>query len=444
MNVVILGAGVVGTHLAKILCSRDIDTTIIDRDKKRLGFIADRIDVRTIEGDVYNQGILKAAGCGQADLVLSVTNDDAINIITSSMAKHMGAKKVLARIRDRRLLEGWQEDYSDWFHIDQVLSPEKLTAQEIAKRIGTAGFYVPETLSDSNVALQEWTIRSETSLLNKDLREISEFNQIIIPAIFRNNEIVIPSGHDRLQLDDRVFMVGRRQDIKKVAKVLQSDINDRRMMMIFGGGEIGYTLAKTLESTRWSVKIIEPDEERCQFLSSQLHQTLVIHGSCLEEEFLLEQSIQNVDVFVATTKDEEDNLISSLVAKELGAKQSITLSDREEFVEIMKRLGIDATVSPKLITANTLLQVLDPGPFKSIIILRENYAEVIQVTITASAKITEFTLSEAGLPNNVIIAAIIRDGQAMVPRGDVQLKEHDIALIFTLTEHLDTLHKLFQ
>jgi len=324
-----------------------------------------------------------------------------------------------------------------------VLSPEHLTAIEVAKRIGTAGFYVPESLSHSNIALQEWTISGDSPFLNRKLRDLSEFEHIIIPAIFRGNEVLIPSGEDRLEAKDRFFMVSSREDIQKVASKLESTTDNSRVVMIFGGGRVGFGLAKILEKTRNQVKLVEPDPALCKTLSEKLDRTLVIQGTCLEEEFLLESHIEKVDFFISVTEDEEKNLLAALLAKVLGASEATVLSDRQEFSGIMKHLGVDMTVSPRLITANAVMQLLDPGPLRTLIILQEKVAEVLQVEIGPNAKIVGVPLAQAKLPREMIVAAIVRKGEVLVPRGNLGMCIGDTALLFTKTVHLEEVEKIF-
>ena len=234
MNIIVLGAGVVGTHLTEILSARGHDLTVVEQDAKKISLLADKIDVNCLTGDVQNVKTLSLAGVVGADLLLAVTSNDATNLLTASLAKQLGAKKVVARVRNKNLIEGWQNSHRNWFQIDLVLSPEDLTANELAKRIGSAGFYVPETLSHSNVALQEWTIADESPFVNRSLREISQYAHVIIACIFRDNQIIIPSGNEQLKLKDRFFMVGARPDIQKVAARLHSGSTGCRNIMIFG------------------------------------------------------------------------------------------------------------------------------------------------------------------------------------------------------------------
>lgn len=443
MNIVIMGAGVVGSHVAEILSHRGYDITIVDSNSSKLQALSDRLDIRSYLGEATDHKTLISCGVNSADLVLGMTNFDTVNLVSTSMAKLLGAKKVIARVKEKIFLEDWDKQYQNWFHIDQLVSPELLTAKELAKRIGTAGFYVPDALSESNIALQEWLCPPDTPFINRALKDVSEFTKVMIPSIFRQNEILIPSGMDQLLPLDRFFMVGPVDSIKEISKKLQSASNKNRSVTIYGGNMIGLTLAKLLEKTRLSVRIIDSDINICKMLSQNLSSTLVVHGNCLDESFLLEQGIQYTDVFIAITYHEEDNLVASLIAKNLGAKSTIVLSDRMEYVEIMKRLGIDTTVSPRLIVANSLLKDLDPGPVKTIIILQENKAEVVEVLVKENARLLHMTIAKMGLPKGMIISALIRDHKVIVPRGDIAIEPHDRLLIFTLIENIDFILKNF-
>ncbi len=444
MKVVILGAGVVGTNIAEIFSERGHDITVIDQDPKRLEAIAERFEVSTLLGDAISHKTMKFAECDKTDIVLSVTSDDAINVLTASLAKRLGAKKVLARVREKDLVEGWEEYYKSWFNIDYILAPELLTAREIVKRIGTAGFYVQENLSHANITLQEWTISEDSPLfLNQPLKNIAELGNVRIPCIFRNNEVIVPSGTDRLEPKDRFFMVGHKEDVQAVTTKLESERYKNRVIMIYGGDMIGFSLAKMLERTRLTVKLLDPRESVCKILSQNLNKTLILQGSCLEEEFMIQQNMQSVSLFVAVTPDEENNLIASLMAKDLGAKSTLVLSERAEYTNIMKRLGIDTAVSTRLIAANAVLQLLDPGPLKTLVLLQEDKAEVLEILVGKDAKISGLTIVKANFPKGLIVAAMIRHGEVIIPKGSQKILPKDILIIFTLKEHLETIQKLF-
>lgn len=443
MNIILLGAEVLGTHIAQILSNRHHDVTVVDPDIKKIEKIESRVDVQCVIGDFLSAETLQNAGCAEADLLISISNLDTENIIAASFAKKLGTKKVIAKIGNRILLDGWKKYYPSLFNIDLVLSPEQLSAHDIAKRIGTAGFFVPQSLSHSNVALQEWTIDEKSPLLKTPLKDIADLEGIIIPAIFRKNEILIPSGIDELEPKDQLFMVGAIDDIHEISKKLQAETSNNRTVFIFGGGEIGFALAKILENTRLTVKLADQNESTCKFLSTQLNKTLIFYGSCLEEDFLLQQNIQNVDIFIAVGDDEEDNLMASLIAKKLGVKSTIVLSDRPEYIEIMKQLGIDTITTPRLTTANALFQFMDSGPLKTLIILQENVAEAIEISVSEESPLISKTISESQFPKGMIIASIIRQGKVIVPRGDLQFFENDTVIIFTFIDHLPLIQKLF-
>jgi trk system potassium uptake protein TrkA len=444
MEVIILGAGVVGTNVVEIFSQRGCNITVIDKDPNRLETISERFEVRTLLGDAISHKTMKLAECDKADLVLSVTSDDAINVLTASLAKSLGAKKVLARVREKDLVEGWEKHYKSLFNIDHILAPELLTAKEVVKRIGTAGFYVQESLSHANITLQEWTISEESPLfLNQALKDIVELGLVRIPCIFRNNEVIIPSGGDRLEPKDRFFMVGHKEDVLAVTEKLESERHKNRVIMIYGGDMIGFSLAKMLERTRLTVKLVDPRESVCKMLSQNLNKTLVLQGSCLEEEFMLQQNVRTVSLFVAVTPDEENNLIASLMAKDLGAKSTLVLSERAEYSGILKRLGVDTAVSTRLIAANALFQLLNPGPLKTLILLQEDKAEALEVTVGENAKICGLSIVKANFPKGLIVAAMIRNGIVIIPKGSQKIHAKDILILFTLKENLEIIQKLF-
>ncbi len=444
MNIVILGAGVVGTHIAEILAMRNYDVTVVDHDAKLIARIQSRVDVQCVIGNILNHEVLMNAEVDKADLLLCVTDNDEANIVASTLSKSLGASKVITRICNKNLLEEWGNVYESLFQIDLVLDPEQLSAEEIAKRIGTAGFYVLKSLQHSNLAFKEWTISKASPYINLPLRELEGFEDIVIPVIFRNNEVLMPSGNDILQPKDRFIMVGDIDSISSISVKLKSEKSPTRNIMIYGGTSIGYALAKTLENTRLSVKLVEDNEDVCKKLSEILNTTLILNDTCLDEEFLLQQNIGDIDLFVAVTFDEEDNLIASLMAKELGAKETIVLSERQEYVDIMKRLGVDTTISPRLIMANKLLQFLDPGPLKPLIILQENIAEVVEVSIAESSILVGVSVMAASFPKGMVLAALIRDGKTVVPRGDLIFHAGDSVIICTLNQHLNYIKKTFQ
>ena len=444
MNIVILGAGRVGSSIADLLCELEHSVTVVDQDPTQVALVNDRYDVRAIVGSASQSSVLFQAGISGADICMAMTGSDEVNIVGASMAKAMGARRAIARVFAPVFRDLSTFDYQQQFNIDRMLSLEHLTAMELAREIREPGSVVVEQFSRGGLEVQELTVSKPGKLTQKIVRDLGLPPTVRLGTILRENRMWIASADDQLQIGDKVTVFSRPEDVKAVKVLFKTEAASPKRVVIGGGGETGLHLARTLEREGFTVMIMEQNEERCKRLANQLKSTSIINDSASEIENLKEQRVGNADVFVACVGSDDDNMMLSVKARDLGAKQVMSVIGRPDYASVIRRLGIDVAVSSRDIMARQIVAYLNEGVVISRTKMPGGLIDVIEVDVVSGSRATEFPLYELGLPERCLVVAVIQQDQVRVPGATDRLVNGDTAVLIVEDDVADAALGVFR
>ncbi len=431
MNIVVLGAGTVGTSIADLLCQHRHSVTVVDQNPVKTQEVNERLDVRAITGAASQSSVLFQAGVPGCDLCLSVTGNDEVNLIAASMAKAMGAARTMARVYAPVYRDLSTFDYHRHFHVDRLLSLEHLSAMELAHDIRHGGTVAMESFARGELEVDEFEVSDNASAVDKQIKELGMPKGLRIASISRDGRTTLALADDQLAAGDRITLIGTGEEIDGVKDMFQTRSTPKRDVVIAGGGETGYHLALALEHGRFGVVLMERDIARCEYLAANLKKTTVVHSDATYRDQLEEERVGTADVFVACTGDDEDNIMSCVTAKEIGAKQILSIVGRPDYAEVVGKLGIDQAVSPREVVARQVLGLLHKGAVISRTSLGSGGLNVFEIEVLEGAPITEHVLANVQLPPQCLIAVVVQEDFVRVPGADDRLRPGNtvIALI---------------
>lgn len=442
MRAIIVGAGEVGFQLARFLSAENVDVVVIDKNKAKLTRISDELDVALTEGEGGSPSVLKNAGADEADILLAVTDMDETNMIACLVAKAMfQIPRNVARIRN---LEYFSNDVLlQSLGINPAISPEIEAAKAVIRLIEVPFAADVDDFENGKVKVIGFRIPSESKLIGKTFKALNlKKPKVLIGAIQRGNNIIIPSGNDTLKRNDIIYLPVRREDLDLVCDIIGAIAMPVKRIMILGGGRIGFYVAKSMEEQNLSVKVIEKDIKRCKFLLKSLKKSVILNGDGSDQKLLEEENIQDMDVYAAISNNEELNIMSSILAKSLGVKRVITIVNKTDYLPLAHNLGIEAVLSPRLITASTILKYVRSANILSLTTVAEGKAEIMEAEVKESSVLVGKTLQEFELPKKTLIGAIIRDNNVIIPSGEDKILINDKLIIFTLRESIKQVEKL--
>ena len=451
MKIIILGAGQVGASVAQNLASEANDITVVDSRANVLQDLQDRIDIRTIVGEASHPEVLTRAGAEDADLILAVTNSDETNMVACQVAYTLFHTPIkIARVRSKAYLNHPRLFTQEALPVDVLISPEELVTNYIQRLIEQPDALQVLDFADGRVQLVAVRAEQGSPLVGQELRELRQHMPNVearVPAIFREGAAISPDGNTVIQADDEVFFLAARKNIRKVTSELRALNKPVKRVMIAGGGNIGFRLAEAIES-RYQVKIIERDVEATRVLSERLERAMVLLGDAADEELLIEENIENVDVFCALTNDEEANILSAMLAKRLGARKVMSLINRPSYVDLVQSDVIDIAISPQQATIGSLLTHVRRGDVVMVHSLRRGAAEAIEAVAHGdhkTSKVVGRAISEIKLPAGVTIGAVVRGEEVIIAHHDVVIKADDHVILFLVDKHrIADVERLFQ
>ena len=453
MKIIIIGAGQVGSTLAENLAREYHDITLIDLDETRLQFIQDHHDIRTVTGTGCHPDILLAAGIEDADMLVSVTNSDEINIVACQVAHSIfDTPKKIARIRARNY---FNKDYKDLLFsdsnmpVDVLIAPEQAVTDYVRKLVEQPGALQVLDFADGVIRMIGMRATKNSPLVDQKLKTLKEHvpkADARVAAIYRRNKAIVPSGETIIEDGDEVFFIAAKKNIKKVMSELRKAERPYKRIIIAGGGNIGYHLAVALESSL-NIKIIEVNLERATFLSEQLNHTVVLSGSASDQELLLDENIDKTDVFIALTNDDEVNIMASLLAKRLGAKKVMTLITNPVYANLMQGGEIDVAISPQLATTSSVLAHVRKGDTGVVHSLRRGAAEALEFIVHGDVNNSKVVGKEIGnlvMPVGTTVAALVRDSEVIIAHHDVIIKNNDHVIVVVINKNkTKAVEKLF-
>ncbi|ABC26950.1 K+ transport system, NAD-binding component [Hahella chejuensis KCTC 2396] len=451
MKIIILGAGQVGGTLAENLASEANDITVVDSNPQRLRSLQDRLDIRTVQGQASYPNILKQAGADDADMLIAVTNSDEVNMVACQVAFTLFKTPTkISRVRTSAYLTKKGLFNTEAFPIDVIISPEQVVTEHITRLIENPGALQVLDFSKGLVRLVGIKATKGGPLIGHELAYLRQHLPHIdtrVAAIYRKDRAIIPQGDTVIEEDDEVFFIAARDNIRKVMSELQPLEKPYRRIMIAGGGNIGARLAETLEG-RYQVKLIEHNQNRCIQLSEELNKTIVLHGNAAYKELLLEENIEDTDVFCAVTNDDEANIMASMLAKRLGVRKVMTLINNPDYVDLIQGGEIDVAISPQQTTIGSLLTHVRRGDVVSAHSLRRGAAETIEAIAHGdhrSSKVVGKRLDEISLPAGSTIGAIVRRGEVLIAHDHLRIQPDDHVILFVVDKRrIAEVERLFQ
>jgi trk system potassium uptake protein TrkA len=444
MRVIIVGAGEVGYQVTKFLSAEGLDVVVVERDPAKLSRI-EELDVATIAADGLSPAALKEAGADNADMLLAVTDSDETNMIACMLAKAMHQiPRKIARIRNPEYYRNEKLLSRENLDIDPAISPELEVAAAINRLIEAPFATDVDDFEDGLIKIIGYRITDTSPLARMALKNIGKINpekNFLIAIIERDGKVTIPAGEDKVMPEDVIYMPVRKWEVGDAIEFLGASAKPARKIMIVGGGRIGYYVASEMEAHA-DVKIIERDLERCKLLSKTLKKTVVLNGDGSDEGLLEEENISDMDVFITVSNNEELNIMSSLLAKRLGARKTITLVNRPDYLSLAGGLGLQTVLSPRVITASSILKYVRRGEILSLRAVADDRAEVIEARIQGTSSLTGRTLMDVKLPKYSLVGAIIRGEKIIIPSGGDTIESGDKVIFFTLRESIKQVEKL--
>ncbi len=446
MKIIIAGAGDVGFHLAKLLAWEDLDITLIDIDQEKLRYASDHLDVASVKGEATSYLALEEANVAKADLFISATFSQDTNLTSAMIAKHLGAKKTVARIQNEEFLFRKEKLDLQKLGIDELISPETLAAREIKRLISRAALTDSFDFDDGLLSLIGISIEKDSPLAYKSLIETAPLNpnnDFITVAILRNNQTIIPRGTTRFEIGDHAYFIAEPEGVRHVTKLTGKDSIQIKNIMILGGGKAGHHAARKL-APNYRVKMVESDKEKCFQLADELPEVLVIHGDGRDVELLEEEGIANMDAFVALTGDSETNIISCLVAKNHGVSKTISLVENMDYIHLSQNIGVDTMINKKLIAANFIFRYIRQGDIISVASMQGVEAEIDEFEVKAHSKITHKKLREVKFPREAIVGGVIRYEKGYIAMGDFEFRAGDRVVVLTTQSCIHEVEDLFK
>jgi trk system potassium uptake protein TrkA len=445
MRIVISGAGEVGKYLARMLTKENHDTTVIDMDKERLRVIESKYDLLIQEGSGSSFKTLEQANVKNADLFISVTHSEEINLLSCILAKRLGVKKTIARIDNVEYIDPMRKLHFINMGIDRMIYPEKIAAKEIVALVRETGTTQMFEFSGGKLNLFVINLESDAPILNKSLRQATQITKSIdyrAVAIVRDGKTIIPSGQDLLKENDQVYVITNPEGVKSLMKYSGKSKEKFDNVMILGGSRIGQKVARELTSDCY-VKMIEIDEEKALSLADQLDRCLVLHGDGRNMELLVEEGIENMDVFVAVTGDSETNILACMLAKKFGVKKTIAEIENFDYFDFAQKMGIDSIVNKKLSAASHIYTFTMNAEVSSVICLTGTDAELLEFVVTEKARITNDIIRELDFPENAIVGGVVRGKKSFIAKGDTRIKPGDRVVVFTLPDAIKKVERFF-
>ena len=437
MKILILGAGRVGSSLASTLSKQQYEVSIVDLNKEKLQRLQEDFDLATEVGHGSYPSTLKKAGADEETILLAVTNSDECNITSCQIAKSkFNVKKTICRLSNASYLDSLDAFGAN--NIDIAISPENEVTEHLVDLIKHPGAEQIESFANGSIKVVSVKAKKDGMLVNRELKSIKSDmpdTNTFVPAIYRKGKPLIPEGNTIIKENDEIYFLAAEGDIDSVVQEMRLQDSSSSRMMIVGGGKIGFALAKTLEED-YKIKIIDPSDDRCEVISNQLNRTIVLKGEGSDEELLKSENIENIDIFCALTNDDETNIMSAFLAKKLGAKKTIIIVNNYTYINILPKNFVDIALSPQRLTVSMVLQHLAKGDVPQEVLLKmQSGAEAIEGIIHKNKFTKNFfdqPISEIPLPDNCVIAAVIRQDKIFMHSKKLLLKPDDKVIVFIL------------
>ena len=444
MRIVVAGAGKLGSSVAELLADDEFDVVVIENDPKRKDVVQNSLDVLVIEGNACSPTTFRDPDIRNADVLIACTDSDEVNMITCMMAKKNGVKHTVARIRNVDYAINSPEMLNSEMKVDLILNPERITAAEIDHILMTPSALNVDDFADGKVRMFEAKLKENSPYANIPLKNLKIPNDILVAMLFRKHKMIIPRGNDVLLPGDNVYFVGKQEAILVFEQQFTNTYEKLEKALIIGAGRTGRFLAPMLEKQGLMVKVIEKNKERCQMLASMLENGLVLCGDGTDIDLLTEEGVAEADVVVCITEDDKLNLLLALLAKHLGAKKTIVRVTRNEYIELMEKVGVDVVLSSRLLSAGEVLRFVRKGGIVSVSLLEGAQAEALEIIVGAGSEVEGKALRNITLPQECLVCAIVHENEAIIPNGDTVLHANDRIILFAKSELVKSTVPMFE
>ncbi len=446
MKIIIIGAYAIGTHLARLLSRNNDDITIIDDDGERLAQIGSDFDLMTMEASPSSINTLTDAGVAAADLFISVTPSQSLNINTCIIAHALGARKTVAKISDAEFTAEDKKEFFKRLGIDELIYPEILAAKDIISGLKMSWVRQRWDVHDGALVMLGIKLREACEILNKPLREISGPNDPYhVVAIKRGTDTIIPGGNDKLELYDLAYFMTTRQYIPYIRKIVGKEhYVDVKNVMVMGGGTTAVRAVQTMPEYM-DVKVIEMNPERCEYLNDILDndKTLIINGDGRDIPLLTEEGIKNTQAFVALTGNAETNILACLTAKRLGVRKTVAMVENLDYASMAESLDIGTIINKKAIAASRIYQMMLDADVMNVTFLMSANADVAEFIPKEGSKVTRKPVKDLGLPPGMTIGGLVRDNVGMLVSGNTQIQAGDSVVVFCHGQNMKKIERLF-
>ncbi|MCM2474796.1 Trk system potassium transporter TrkA [Rhizobium sp. CG5] len=452
MKVIICGAGQVGYGIAERLAQEDNDVSVIDTSASLVAHITQTLDVRGYVGHGAHPDVLAKAGADQADMIIAVTLYDEINMVACQVAHSLfNVPTKIARIRAQNYL---RPEYSDLFSrdnmpIDVTISPEIEVGKMVLRRISFPGATDVARFAEDNIAMVAIECMEECPVVNTPLQQLSQlFPDLMatVVGIYRNGQLIVARSTDQLLVGDLAYVICERGHTRRTLGLFGHEEQEAGRIVIAGGGNIGYYVARTIEDLqpKTKIKIIESDRDRAVTVSDQLRNTIVLHGSALDQNMLLQADIQDADLVVTLTNSDQTNMLCAAMAKRLGCRSGMVLINNPSFQELTTSLGIDAYINPRAVTISRVLQHVRKGRIRSVYAVQKGAAEVIEAEALETSPLVGRPFRDLELPAGIRIGALYRDRRVIRPDGDTKIKAKDRVVLFATAGAVRVVEQMFR
>jgi trk system potassium uptake protein TrkA len=448
MNIVIIGAGDIGTYAAAALSKQGHNVILIDKDENRLSDMSWQMDIAVRKGSGTDWQLLDQLLETKPDLFLALTSQDEVNLMACTLAKHLGYPRTVARVKDSHFLNRRRLDFARLFGADYFISPELLVAYEIYKHLANLNSLAFESLTHGAVQMRTVQVPEHWHLAHKDVKALPLPPDIIIGLIYRKSEepkIIFPHGEDYILPGDEITLIGQRDAIATSHEFFGIKSKSPRSVVIIGGSLVGINLAKILKDKNISIHLIDKDAKHCLALAEELPYCRITHQSQIDPEFLRSERIGQADYFVLCTHQDESNILGALAAKEVGCENVAIALENERFLHLVEKLNITHVVSPQQAAAKQILSFTASKTTSSLINLYEGQAEISEVNVSLNSKIIGIPLADLGsrLPKDFLIATIQNRGRVLIPKGDSVICPGDTVIVINSPKYSNDLEKIF-
>jgi len=448
MKIIIAGAGEVGFHLAKLLSYESQDITLIDTNKESLAYADTHLDIRVVRGDATSISVLKDSKIASTDLIIAVTSSETTNITVCVLAKQLGAKRTVARISNTEFIEKKEEVGFTKFGIDELISPESLAANEIALLLSQSAFNDTYEFENGALTMIGLNLSRTAIFVGKTVKEVGDLYPDLnyVPLAiqrFGTQYTLIPRGDTQFKEGDQVYFTTTEKGVEEIFKLTGKVREEIKNVMILGGSKIGYKTARDLCKHSFRVKLIESDKDKAFEIADDIPSCLVINGDGRNVDLLQEESINEMDAFIAVTGNSETNIMSCLVAKSKGVKKTIALVENMDYFQLSQSIGIDTLINKKLLAANNIFRYVRKGEVVAMTKLNNMNAELLEFIVTNSSKVCDKKIKDIDLPRSAIIGGVVRDNEGLIALGDFKIKNGDRIVICCLPQSIGKVEKLF-